>query len=55
MLAEFLLKWPLIRQLRPEEIEVSGAAWPLQADGIDGRGQLPARFEVVPGALAIWV
>ena len=43
----------LIHQLRPLELEVDGAAWPLQADGIAGRGRLPARFTVQPGSLLL--
>ena len=44
-----------IHQLRPLTLEVDGPPWPLRADGVAGQGHLPARFDVVPGALTLWV
>ena len=44
-----------IHQLRPEEIGVDGARWPMEADGIAERAHLPAQFRVRPGGLTLWL
>lgn len=45
----------LVHQLRPTELWTQGPSWALEADGIKGRGRLPARFEIVPLALTLWM
>jgi diacylglycerol kinase family enzyme len=44
-----------VHQLRPATLRLEGPRWSLEADGLPGRGRLPALFEVVPGALCLWV
>jgi hypothetical protein len=44
-----------IHQFRPLTLEVEGPRWALDADGTAGRGRLPARFSILPGALTLLV